>query len=293
MNRMPALFTDLTRDYFSRTSARGAHRIIRRERRKQNLSHFLRHHDDGEIEDDETRDRDAIDNLLSYYGLLEVACAGALLEARFPAQFVDTAMDVLSDPAVRRYSEKHYPVTLPGAFRQRLESGAGPRDDATAQAEPLMFRFLDFNLIVEQDDDVDAFLWFREAGTYDDHNMDTVYATLADPRKLVRLFYKSPRRTDWTLRAIIGLQKFLEFSQGLAALLEEARVCPNLREAFYEQHAYWYLHSTYSVREVMQRVRTAFSQLAAQKDLLEVEIDPRRLQAVDNCLRGLEKFRDR
>src|SRR4051794_29910306 len=95
------MFFDLTRDYFDRTSAKKARAILLRAKNKRKLSHLLRHHEEREITDAETWDRDAVDNLLSYYAVIEVGLCAQAVSQHLPSPFVAAAALDLSDPDLK------------------------------------------------------------------------------------------------------------------------------------------------------------------------------------------------
>jgi hypothetical protein len=245
MERTERILADLRRRYFDDTSAPRGQGLLdeyRSDEGYEDLAYLLRHHDEDTVEEDETWDRDAIDDLIGYYSILEVASiAGAIPD--LPRADAALASENLGDLIVRVYYEEHYPLTLPGLFRQRLRGAQMIRENGQ-DCLRWFYRFLAIDQQVDQNSDVDDFLWLIDGGTLSDHSgdydIDDLFAVLADEtdfRERMHLGRRSRTRLDDSLH---GLRIFIVFGLEFDSLLKACRGLPLLRAAFWHHHSYWF-----------------------------------------------------
>src|SRR5579864_9133186 len=84
------------------------------------LEELLRDHREDAIEDeDEVAMRDAFDDLLAYYGCVEIAAIIDFIPSPLPVDFRNSAVQVLTNPFVRRYYRRYYPLLLPDMLLAR------------------------------------------------------------------------------------------------------------------------------------------------------------------------------
>src|SRR5262245_26256356 len=159
----------LRRDFFLRTDGPDAVKLVRKrasrsETQKSSLFWLLRDHEDYPegVVGIEVEQRNAFDSLLGFYGSLEVAILGGVLELEdVPPSRRHEALAVLSHPAVERFYQVHYPIRLPSVFRARLE-GTWTAREKGALALGLTEHFIDLSVRRTEDYDIDTFLWLLD-----------------------------------------------------------------------------------------------------------------------------------
>src|SRR5258708_15233149 len=102
------------------------------------IRELLRHHSQKPITSKkELRLRQAFDELLGFYSLVEVGCLAGFLEAVLPDYFATRAREHLSSAAVQKYYEQNYPLLLPRLLRKRAEKAYSLRDNESTTATSL------------------------------------------------------------------------------------------------------------------------------------------------------------
>jgi hypothetical protein len=206
------------------------------------LAHLLRDHRVTPITARvDVRARDAVDYLLDYYSILEVAClAGTIDDRIFDANFVDTATWILSQPSVRSYYEGFYPLVLPLAFRRRLKKTlALPRESESSIA--LFSYFLDVTSKIENDENVETLQWFLDDGAWDGYDIDSLIDLTRKPKQFLRCL-ANPDGGDRLAMAVDGLRTFFGFCSEFDCLLTTCENEPVLQSAFWHYHGYWFAH---------------------------------------------------
>lgn len=243
MNILRQNLYQLEGQFFCATGARSALDHLEQARRGHlDLDTLLRNHvDDGKgITDElEVTQRDEFDDLLHYFAVLEIACLLGVVPRNLPQEIVSRARAVLKNRAVRRYYRTHYKLLLPELFRRRV-SGSGLRitRPKAAVTSASLAAFLDIAALVEQNEDVETFLWMLDDGWYGDVGLADLVDHLRDARKLGRsLVTKRPTPLD---RAVRGFGRYITFCCTLDALLQRVERWPELQSAFWHYHAYWF-----------------------------------------------------
>jgi hypothetical protein len=239
-------------------ATRDARDFLRKAYRKvdgPDLPYLLRHHPDDEdfseeaiITDDETWLRDSFDSLLTYYGVLEIGCLIGFVPFPLPRPLKEEALLHLSDPAVRRYYEEYYPTLLPELFRLRLVGRQDLRETEGSAAAALFMDFLDISALIEDDEDVDCFLWLLDSGVFyeneeDDEtaiDLEDLLSVLEDYDSFVAAVACKPSDQGYLEQAVQGLGKFLTFCPALEQVLDRARRYPYLQSAMWHYHGYWF-----------------------------------------------------
>ena len=109
------------------------------------LAVLLRSHWIKQPTEEEIRDRDAVDLIIDYYSILEVASAAGCVPDPLPEDLRVSALKRLTRPAVRRYYTNYYPLLLPKFFVQRLIGG---RRIPTSDSYPGFARFLHVGALI-------------------------------------------------------------------------------------------------------------------------------------------------
>jgi hypothetical protein len=197
--------------------------------------------------------RDAFDYLLAFYGLMEIASLIGFVPDPLPDEFRERALAHLSEPSVRRYYEEFYPVALPAQFRRRLEGEQELREAATQETAALFTQFLELNRIVEDDEDVDTFLWFLDSGLTGGYSIRDTVATLRDPRSFGEAVHVEPEGQGPLHSSLHGFLKFVNFCRDFESLLRESADYPLLQSAMWEHHAYWFRQLSQDLDTVLEQ----------------------------------------
>lgn len=247
------------------------------------LAWVLRDHADAPIKTrEEVEVRDAVDFLLGFYGLAEVASIAEFIPPELPAEFRETAARHLSQPDLVRYYREHYPLLLPHLFRLRLDGEWGGRatdqggfsfverdkidgwiverdmDDDPANSAPLLFsRFLDLTTERQNDRDVDTFLWFLDDGISGGYAWVDMLPYLSKPDEFAERVTRTGEERTPLDRALAGLSKFIVFCSDLEGLLEECDGFPLLQSAMWHHHSYWFDHMREKVWSELNRTLEA------------------------------------
>lgn len=180
--------------------------------------------------------RRAIDDLIGYYSMVEVASLAGCVPAPLPRDRALEMERVLSRPSVIRYYERLYPLVLPQLLRRRLLA----REDVRGDSQYLLFvRFLHLSDRSESDN-VRAFLYMLDDGVIEGYRLRDVFNEVSSPAKLARALQARSRRPSALTRGLDGLLQFLDFTRELDQLLSEMEHLPMLQSAFWHYHGYWF-----------------------------------------------------
>jgi hypothetical protein len=209
------------------------------------LGELLRDHNERDVETDwEVLYRDGADDLLSYYGCLEVAIlTGFLSEDTVLAEVGDQAFGVLTRPQVRNYYERHYPLYLPRMFRDRLlgdpwMSAASLADDA-GESFPT---FMDLCSPLRENEDVRMFLWFLDNGYQDGQGLEDLLRLFKQPDELMARLGRS--RDDKSFHpldmAVGGFTRFIAFCSAFDEFLGQWDPGSLVASVYWSYHGYWF-----------------------------------------------------
>lgn len=251
-------------------SAAGAEGIFKRARfggpgRKRNLGKLLRHHDERQISDAETWDRDGFDFLLAYFGMVEVGCLSGFVGLDLPEDYRADAVEILGDGDVRRYYEDHYPIYLPQAHFRRLQGRPIGGDRGVMEIGPDLFdQFFTISQPLEIGSEIETFLWFLDGGARDGSDIDDVVEALSRPdRFLEHLAARADDEEDGELpalsAAVQGFPRFLDFSDSLLRLLHLGRDFPILQSAMWHYHGYWLGQLAQHMGSDLRRIQKAMT----------------------------------
>jgi len=226
--------------FYERGGAAAAIRVIEKTR-PQKLWHLLRHHNEEPVLGQEVTLRDAVDDLLSFYGVVEVASCIDFVPSVLPQAFQEEALRVLSEPAVRRYYEWNYPLPIVNRFRERLLGWTIARDRSGGVDKiSLFYRFLSLLEMIESDDRVTAFLWLLDSGEEGGYEIDDVLYVLSSPKRFISSTSRSPQRQTKLDKAVIGFSRFLNICVEYYNLLRDAAEVPVFAESIWAHQAYWF-----------------------------------------------------
>lgn len=224
----------LTRRFLDTTIAADGARIIDATPEKD-LAIVLRSHWLHPPTSINVRKREAVDWLIAYYSVLEVASIAGCVPQTMPNELHRVAVRRLSRPNVVRYYTRYYPLLLPQLFLKRLQNDGAVE---SVDAYPEFVRFL--HLAQRNDDALETFFWLLDDKTVNGYNLRDVLAAFADTKRLLKVLTSSREKTHPLDRAVRGLLSFLQFSRELDALLQSCHSKPVLQSAFWHYHGYWF-----------------------------------------------------
>ena len=210
------------------------------------LDRLLRHHRDGEVQGPELELRAAIDDLLAFHSVVEVAAILDLLPEPLPRAFAKPALRELEQPAVRRYYEGHYPMPLPGLLRQRLRGEQQRKEWGAALPLDSFNRFISLSDRVDADVGVKLFLSLLDDFTWttpteqDPVTWGRLLAILGDREKLLPRLAVPGAERGIVERALYGFGGFLTFAFLFHTFLEAHAGAPLFQSAAWHYHAYWF-----------------------------------------------------
>ena len=267
----------LEQAYLEGDRARWADQRLRQVREGQptlGLEHLLRDYQQGEaIPDEETYQRDAFDNLLAYYGVLEIACLIRYVPEPLPRELAETVLWNLSQPAMVRYYKEFYPVLLPRLFQMRLLEKWTLHEEVGEDPSPvhrLFNEFLSLENVQRKDEAIDTFLWFLDDGWKGGYSITDTLDQLWNPEELISRFVKPPPDRNALDLSLRGLQNFVTFCVDLDDLLDRSADYRFFQSAQWYYHAYWFER----IRDkVGDRINTAFERILhwSPKDKGEAE----------------------
>src|SRR5258708_16818909 len=235
--------------FYTKAARKGKVKLLNLKSKKQDDEAFrlLRHHDEEEISDEETWLRDDIDYLLSYYAILQVGITAGVLDFQPYDPLFESASELLNYPPLVRYFTKSYPLELPDRMRARFEapddrehlSPEQPKSSTSIQRKGLFSAFLPLTSLLEQDSDMEAFLWLLDGGWRGRWHYERLEKVLRHPKEAATLLMDK-RPDPLGFRVMQGAMKFIEFSVALDILLEQASEFPGLQEEMYLFHSYWF-----------------------------------------------------
>lgn len=205
------------------------------------LAWLLRHHDEEDIEDEETWKRDEVDNLLEYYSLLEVASLLQVIPNPLPADVRKAAARHLNHPAIQRYL-RHYPLLLPQLCLLRT-ANLFTKTVTHKKAPALFWQFLELEARLDNEY-CETFLWFIDGGCRGDdddcYDIDDTVALLKSPRPYFRALAVPPDQMSDLHKSLHGMRIFFQFCIDLDQFLAEPSLPPLVRFEAWNFFAYWF-----------------------------------------------------
>lgn len=238
--------------FYGKAARRAKAKLLDMKQRGQDneASWLLRHHNEGEVSDKETWDRDDVDYLLSYYAMLQVGITAGVIDFQPKDALFESASELLSYPPLISYFTKSYPLDLPDRLLARFEAPASSQSTipemrkqvGSIHRKGLFSAFLPLTAVLEQDADMETFLWLLDGGWRGRWHYERLESVLRRPKEAATLLMDR-RRDPLGHRVMQGILKFIEFAVALDILLEEAAPFPDLQEEMYVFHAYWFSNS--------------------------------------------------
>jgi hypothetical protein len=273
--------------FFKRSNASRGRRIVRQTGQAR-LWHLLRHHEEEFVIGKEVLLRDAVDDLLSFYGVVEVASSIDFVPSCLPADFHSEALGCLSNPAVRRYYEWNYPLPIVNRFRLRLLGWATGRDTSKDITKvSLFYRFLSLLETIQSDNYVTSFLWLLDSGDEGGYDIDDVLSVLSSPKRFLTSTSRRPNQQSKLDRAVVGFSRFLNICVEYDHLLQDAAAFALLCDSMWSHQAYWFYRLHEEFGEALERcVKVANRWTRGKVSKREAEARTKRL------LRTLARLRE-
>lgn len=237
----------LRSQYLERTNAPAAATLLRSLKTDTalkkvfDLPHLLRHHSQELItEPIEVFLRDAFDDLVDYYTLLEVAASAGVIPTPIPASIAEPAKFELSYAAFRQYYTSNYVVALMPAFHERLTSEVGFIQRGGTRVQELYFEFLMIRSRLVNHPNIDTFMWFLEDGYEDGEGLPALIALVKNKARFERHWSLSRKSLTGSGKALDGFTHFLVFAFELDRFLLRMKRYPALREKMWLYYSYWF-----------------------------------------------------
>jgi hypothetical protein len=219
------------------------------------LEHLLRDHRfEGIYDALEVQRRNAADELLTFYGRIEIAGMVGFVPDPLPGNFREAAAAHLSLPAMERYYSGYYPLLLPGLLMRRLVGRPIDSIYDSSAANALFLEFMDTVSLIEGDSEVDRFLWLLDDGRSKQYRLDDVLMVLKDQEGFLAALTdpdEDGRAPTPVTQAVRGLREYLLFCSNFDSLLQRAAAYPLLQGAFWHDQAYWFIRLRDRVRSTL------------------------------------------
>lgn len=279
---------DLTRRYRDQTGAAEALPVLA-SLSDPELEHLLRdHRTEGIYDALEVQRRDAVDELLTFYGRIEIASIVGFVPDPLPDDFRQQAAAHLSRPAVNRYFTEFYPLQLPRLLMRRLQgTPVESRIDPSA-GNALFLEFMDTVSLTEGDPEVDVILWFLDDGWRKTSSIVDVLAVLEDPDRFLAALVdpdEEGRAPSPVTEGVRGLREYLLFCSRFDALLRRTAPYPVLQAAFWHDQAYWFINLRDKVGAALRQAVDAIAAWGAEEPEASEGL-PELQSAIDRLLSG-------
>jgi DNA-directed RNA polymerase specialized sigma24 family protein len=196
----------------------------------------LRHPSPPLIDREQIRVRRTFDDLLSFYGAMEIACLIKFVPNPLPEDFRQFALSHLHQPDLKIYLEHYYPCILPKQLRDRIEGKRSEYIEDTDETTALFMRFLEMTRILEEDE---QFQVFRRVlyGADDDCTPEDTLRAFENLRSFQSHIERPPSEQGILEYSIHGLLTFLIFCCNFDALLEQTQPYMQLQSAMWQYHS--------------------------------------------------------
>ena len=204
------------------------------------LKELLRHHRDKPVlYFFELHYRKDIDELLSYYSVIEIAILCGYIPRNLTNSLNKELKIILGNEYVETYYKKHYPLLLIRALEDNIKGNLKFERKPTSDNEIYLFERFLFLIDDLEDDDINTFLWFLEDGSKKGYGIDDINEIFRNPD---RLNYKLTTNKPHILnQAIWGFVKYIHFLEQYYDLLIDSREEKLLQSAFWHFQSYWFL----------------------------------------------------
>jgi len=201
------------------------------------LAHLLRHHNEKDINDEETFWRDEIDSFLDYFSLLSIAhITGYITYEELEEQSVEIAY-YLGNASIKRYYYKNYPLLLPQILLETiLHHKPFPSKNNTQVSQAHFQQFLSLNELINNKD-ANQFLWFIDGGSNDEYDIDDLKDTLRSPDLFLSIVKQT--KDNALKQSVSGFLNFLDFLEQFNSFLNLIKD-PINKAAYASFYQYWF-----------------------------------------------------
>jgi hypothetical protein len=236
-------FQDILSDYFYGTGALSATETLLNaitKCKKAWMKRMLRHHGEWPVSDSyEIQFRDAVDDLIVCYNVLEVAITGGLiLQPENNSQFWNDARVILENEFVRYYYVNLYPERLPQLLLLRLQCKFGYIEDGPTRV--LVMSFFDLDRQFIQNHRGRYLLKMLDDFTIAGYRFLDVSSLLESPEKFIKSLLKNPDEKSILDEAVHELDLFLEFCFKLYDMILRSEPWPLLQSEIWLRYSYWF-----------------------------------------------------
>ena len=237
---------------------------------------------------DEVRMRDGLDELLDFYGLVELASVARYVPDELPGEFKAAAIKRLSIPEVRHYYEELYPLALVTQLRQRLAEKTCVELVGNRQPSYEFMRFLDLTEALAWDEDAQLFLRLLDDYVIGDISWVSVRHVLERPDEILRHMSVDPANWTTLQRAVQGFRQFMVFCSEFHDLLVTLQLMPPFQRGAWQHQAYWFKHLEARIGPVLVTAVEAATQATTdeQSHSEQVQEATRLLSQIDDLMRG-------
>lgn len=278
---------NLRNEYFIDKAPQRAIAILKKGDKERKLKTLLRDHRKDDVDDQqEISKRDDVDELLSYYSILEIGAIAGFVPPQPTREDSEDAEWVLNNKHVRRFYEEFYPLRLPVLHRYRL-AGEWGHTEESARAGELFVGFLQANAVIANDDDVNSFLALLDDFTDGEFCEEKLVEALDDLPAMIKRLAASDSDQDALSSALAGMMKFFQFCPTLLRVLDSASEMPILRAAMWHYHSYWFTELQDGLGNSLRRFQRGAlkaAKTAEDDEVDEVEQLKAHLQELVACL---------
>jgi len=264
------------------------------------LSRLLRDHkSDGVSDPAEIAFRRTMDHWLGEVGLLyEAWLSGYVLD---PGSWQDAGWlpELLARTELRAYYERYYPIALPWLLRLHLE---GKLRLEAAESSEAAGAFERFSILYERfhgDPALDQLLDFLDGFGYGPPEarigIEAVVKAFAEPGRVAEALTRTAGQTTRLDLGLVGLVRFLTFSNDLDQLLRRCAGMPLVQSAFWYFYAYWFNEFQVDVAETSIEVIEKVVAASTDDDGARAELKAvmRRLTSATYAAPLLARLRER
>lgn len=254
----------------NRKVSEGAKFLRSKKTSDKTLSRVLRNHVDEPITSAKEIDRRwAVDELLSFYSRLELACLAGFVTPPFSGGFRERALQELTRPAVECYYSEFYPQLLPNLFVRRLKGDWDVVEPAAREVPAVYMQFTNLTDELDQDEDVSIFVDFLDDFVVDGYSWVDLRRALSDPKRFVKHLAVEPEEQTALQSAVHGYRRFLLFCRDFDVFLQQIGNLPLVQSGAWHYHAYWFKHLHERIGDVVRRSSDAIIKEAEASFSLE------------------------
>jgi hypothetical protein len=244
VNVQDANFQDLLAAYYLGMPAQeAAEHLLKAIRGKANLqlTNLLRDYRVRPVYSDrEIKLRAAVDRLLIFYDVMEIAALTGFIRPPDRADFWKETESILEKTQVRKYYVEYYPLNLPRLLLLRMKGRHITVEKDTDLLVSLFVKFLELDRRFMADLNDGVFLRMLDSFTIDGRGFDDMVALIESQQEFIRRILLPPDEREIVDKALHEFSLFMQFSFDLYDLLARMRACPLLQSEVWNHYSYWF-----------------------------------------------------